>query len=201
MAEQEPTGEVGRTTPTDAVVPVAPFRGEGGRGRTPPRSARNGLLIVVPLVMAAAAIAGLVLTGMKDNAIYSKPVDELVAQKARFKGRPVRAEGNLVHGTLVKRETPCEYRFTISKNDVAVPVRFAQCIVPDTFRDVAGMDVGVTVEGELLADNSFEATSVLAKCPSKYEMKDRAARGERMPHAAEPTSLGGPAAGPAQVTY
>jgi len=44
------------------------------------------------------------------------------------------------------------------------------------------MDVGVTVEGELQANNTFEATTVLAKCPSKYEMKDRAARGERMPH-------------------
>jgi len=44
------------------------------------------------------------------------------------------------------------------------------------------MDVGVTVEGELHADNSFEATSVLAKCPSKYEMKNRAANGEKMPH-------------------
>jgi cytochrome c-type biogenesis protein CcmE len=141
-------------------------------------------MIVVPLVVAGVAIAGFVLTGMKDNAIYSKPVDELVAQKARFKGRPVRAEGNLVHGSLTKRETPCEYRFSIEKNGVDVPVRFAQCIVPDTFRDVPGMDVGVTVEGELLADNSFEATSVLAKCPSKYEMKDRANKGEAMPHGA-----------------
>jgi cytochrome c-type biogenesis protein CcmE len=57
-------------------------------------------------------------------------------------------------------------------------------VVPDTFRDVPGMDVGVTVEGALQADNSFEATSVLAKCPSKYEMKDRANKGEQMPHAA-----------------
>ena len=144
---------------------------------------------MVPLVMAGAAVAGVVLAGMKDNAIYSKPVDELVAQKSRFAGRPVRAEGMLVHGTLTKRETPCEYRFTIEKNSVAVPVRYAQCIVPDTFRDVAGMDVGVTVEGEILADGSFEATSVLAKCPNKYEMKDRAARGEQMPHA---VSLGSP---------
>jgi cytochrome c-type biogenesis protein CcmE len=140
-------------------------------------------MIVVPLVMVAGALVGLVLTGMKDNAIYSKPIDQLVAQKAKFAGRPVRAEGTLVHGTLTKRETPCEYRFSIEKNGVAVPVKYAQCIVPDTFRDVAGMDVGVTVEGEILADNSFEATSVLAKCPSKYEMKDRAARGEQMPHA------------------
>jgi cytochrome c-type biogenesis protein CcmE len=46
------------------------------------------------------------------------------------------------------------------------------------------MDVGVTVEGELHADNSFEATSVLAKCPSKYEMSDRKANGEAMPHGA-----------------
>jgi cytochrome c-type biogenesis protein CcmE len=151
-------------------------------------------MIVVPLVMAGAAVLGLVLAGMKDNAIYSKPVDELVAQKAKFAGRPVRAEGNLVHGTLTKRETPCEYRFSIEKSGVSVPVRFAQCIVPDTFRDVAGMDVGVTVEGELLADNTFEATSVLAKCPSKYEMKDRAAHGETMPHAALAPGVGEPAA-------
>jgi cytochrome c-type biogenesis protein CcmE len=46
------------------------------------------------------------------------------------------------------------------------------------------MDVGVTVEGELLADNSFVASTVLAKCPSKYEMKERQGRGEQMPHAA-----------------
>jgi len=145
-------------------------------------SSRRGLYIVVPLVMLGASIATLVLTGMKDNAIYSKSVDQLVAEKAKFAHRPVRAEGNLVHGTLTKRETPCEYRFTIAKNGVEVPVRYAQCIVPDTFRDVAGMDVGVTVEGELQADNSFQATSVLAKCPSKYEMKDRNAKGETMPH-------------------
>ena len=139
--------------------------------------------LVFGLGAAAAAIAGLVLVGMQEGAVYAKPVDELVASKAKFAGRPVRAEGNLVHGTLTKRDSPCEYRFTIEKNGVALPVRFPQCVVPDTFRDVPGMDVGVTVEGELRADNSFEATSVLAKCPSKYEMKEREQRGEKMPHA------------------
>jgi cytochrome c-type biogenesis protein CcmE len=149
-----------------------------------PQATRRRMLLVIPLVTAVAGIIAVVLTGMKDNAIYSKPVDQLVAEKARFQGRPVRAEGNLVHGSLEKRDTPCEYRFTISKNGTDVPVRYAQCVVPDTFRDVPGVDVGVTVEGQLLADNSFEATSVLAKCPSKYEMKERAGRGEQMPHAA-----------------
>ena len=142
----------------------------------------KGPVVAVGLAMGAAAVATFVLTGMQDKAIYSKPVDELLAQKDKFAGRPVRAEGNLVHGSLAKRDSPCEYRFTIAKNGVELPVRFPQCVVPDTFRDVPGMDVGVTVEGELQVDQSFLASSVLAKCPSKYEMQERKKNGEQMPH-------------------
>jgi cytochrome c-type biogenesis protein CcmE len=141
-----------------------------------------GPVIAVGLAMGAGAIATLVLTGMQDNAIYSKPVDQLLAQSAKFMGRPVRADGILIHGSLARRDQPCEYRFTIARNGVELPVRFAQCVVPDTFRDVPDVDVGVTVEGELQANNTFEATSVLAKCPSKYEMQERKQRGEEMPH-------------------
>jgi cytochrome c-type biogenesis protein CcmE len=144
----------------------------------------NGLLVALLIGGGAAALA-LLLGGMRDNSIFSKTVDDLMKEKSRFTGKPVRAEGNLVHGTLVKRDSPCEYRFTIEKNGAVLPVRFAQCVVPDTFRDMPGMDVGVTVEGKLLADNSFEATNVLAKCPSKYEMKDRKQKGELMPHSGE----------------
>jgi cytochrome c-type biogenesis protein CcmE len=146
-------------------------------------SRARGPLVAIVLAMAAAATSMLVLVGMQDNAIYSKPVDQLLAQRAKFTGRPVRAEGNLVHGSIAKRERPCEYRFSITRNGVDLPVRFAQCVVPDTFRDLPDMDVGVTVEGSLQADSTFEATSVLAKCPSKYEMQERERGGEHMPHA------------------
>lgn len=155
----------------------------------PKKGARVGVLVVIGLVTAGAAVVGLVLGGMEDKGMYSKTVDDLVKEKSRFQGKVVRAEGNLVHGSLVKRESPCEYRFSIEKNGTVVPVRFGQCIVPDTFRDMPGVDVGVTVEGKLLADSSFEATQVLAKCPSKYEMKDRAQKGEAMPHAANGPSM------------
>src|SRR5215472_3210873 len=94
-----------RDTPSEAVMPARRRRA----GANDPEARRRGLLIVIPLVMMAAAVAGVVLTQMKDNAIYSKPVDQLVAEKARFANRQVRAEGNLVHGTLVKRESPCEF--------------------------------------------------------------------------------------------
>jgi cytochrome c-type biogenesis protein CcmE len=178
----------------DETNPSASTRdvSEVGSGSADDSSARArwvGPAVAVALAMGAAAIAALVLGGMQDNAIYSKPVDVLLAEKAKFVGRPVRAEGNLVHGSLVKREVPCEYRFTISKNGAELPVRFAQCVVPDTFRDVPDLDVGVTVEGELQADATFEATNVLAKCPSKYEMQQRKQRGEEMPHG--PLASGG----------
>ena len=139
--------------------------------------------MVIGLAVAAASLAALVLFGVKGGAIYAKPVDQLLREKATFTNRPVSAEGMLVHGSLEKRDQPCEYRFVIQKNGSELPVRFGQCVVPDTFRDVAGMDVGVTVEGRLLADNTFEATKVVAKCPSKYEMQEKQKRGEQMPHA------------------
>ena len=150
------------------------------RNREATKARSGGVMLAVVLVMAATGIASVVVLTMKDKAVYSKPVDSLLQEKAKFLGRPVRVEGNLVHGSLVHHDKPCEYDFTIEKNGSEMPVKFQQCVVPDTFRDIPNMDVGVTVEGQLLADNSFEATSVLAKCPSKYEMKNRQAQGEKM---------------------
>ncbi|HKO93425.1 MAG TPA: cytochrome c maturation protein CcmE, partial [Polyangiaceae bacterium] len=47
-------------------------------------------------------------------------------------------------------------------------------VVPDTFRDVAGVEVEVTAEGRLSADGRLQATKIFAKCPSKYEMRETA---------------------------
>jgi cytochrome c-type biogenesis protein CcmE len=171
-------GEHPQSTP-DEVAP--PRRQRSGRSEASSKRWTR-VALAVGLAMGAAALSTVVLTGMQDKAIYSKPVDELLAQKARYVRRPVRAEGLLVHGSLTKREQPCEYRFVIAKNGAELPVHFAQCVVPDTFRDVPTMDVGVTVEGELQSDATFEASSVLAKCPSKYEMQQRKENGEQMPH-------------------
>ena len=177
--------DVEETAPTsERAVEVPVRRRRDADEEEEDGAARKRLMLVIPLVVAAAAIVGLVLIGMQDKGIYSKPVDELVAQKSKYEGRAVRAEGNLVHGTLVKKESPCEYRFRIEKNNTEMPVRYAACVAPDTFRDIAGMDVQVTVEGSLRSDGSFEATQVLAKCPSKYEMKEKEKNGEKAPHLA-----------------
>jgi cytochrome c-type biogenesis protein CcmE len=180
--------------PNDTPLPRPRRRRDTDEEEASGRSRWAGPAVAVALAMGVAAIAAtIVLNGMQDKAIYSKGVDELLVQKSKFMGRPVRAEGVLVHGSLVRRDQPCEYRFTIQKNGTELPVRYAQCVVPDTFRDVADLDVGVTVEGELEADDTFEASLVLAKCPSKYEMQERKKNGEQMPHG--PLAGGGPPAG------
>jgi cytochrome c-type biogenesis protein CcmE len=148
--------------------------------------AKGNLRLLAVLLVMAGGIVALVMTSFKDAAVYSKNVDQVLAEGRSLGGRALRVEGNLVHGSLVRREQPCEYRFTIQGKEGKLPVSYAKCIVPDTFRDVPGMDVGVTVEGKLNGSGQFEATQVVAKCPSKYEMKEKQARGEEMPHTLPP---------------
>ncbi|MBK8170023.1 MAG: cytochrome c maturation protein CcmE [Sandaracinaceae bacterium] len=136
--------------------------------------------IVVALL--AGGVAFLLLGGEAQNAfVYSKLVNEVMANPSSFRDQTLRVEGTLRQGSIQFRESPCEWRFVIEKQGFAMPVQFPQCIVPDTFRD--GVNLTVTVQGRLAADNHFAATQVVPRCPSKYEMQQRQRNGETMPHA------------------
>ena len=156
------------------------------------RKPRRELVLLGTLLAIGAAILTLVMTNLNDAAIYSKGVDEMIAQKDTLKDRNLRVQGTLVKGTLARRDSPCEYRFRMKKNGAEVEVRYPQCVVPDTFRDVPNMDVDVTATGKLAKDGHFQASQIMAKCPSKYDMKQMAASGKQMPH-----GMGQPAAGAA----
>lgn len=152
-------------------------------------SKRNLGLLITLLVMGG-AILTFVLGQDSDELVYSKQVEDVVGAEAKLGERNLRVQGVLVHGSLVKRDDPCEYRFEIRSKDqptvAPLQVRYAACIVPDTFRDVKGMDVEVTAEGKLAAADGdakyLEAKQIFAKCPSKYEMQQRQAAGEKAPH-------------------
>jgi len=154
------------------------------------RPAKKGSVgLLVALLVVGAGILTLVFVSGKDATIYARQVDELVREREKLTGRAVRVEGALKRGSLMKRADPCEYRFTLAKAGTELPVRFAQCIVPDTFRDMPGMDVMVTAEGTLDPAGHFEASQIMAKCPSKYEMSERAKKGESAPHTAVPGAV------------
>jgi cytochrome c-type biogenesis protein CcmE len=139
----------------------------------PPRS-RGNLGLLVALFAIVGVVVLVFMFGFKDAAIYSLPVQDLAANVDKYAGRKVRLEGELRPGTLMKRDQPCEYRFTVQAAGPGgdahqIPVRYGQCVVPDTFRDVPGGGVQVTVEGTLTKEGHFEATLVMAKCSSKYD--------------------------------
>lgn len=142
------------------------------------RSARTSVGLLAVLLVMVGAIVALFMVGFKEAAIYALPVDQLMSSKDKLAGRKVRVEGELVAGTLVKRDDPCEYRFTIHGAQAEVPVRYAQCVIPDTFRDVPGGGVQVTVEGTLNREGNFDATLVMAKCTSKYDPNTHQMQGE-----------------------
>ena len=130
---------------------------------------RWGLLAGLLALMGT--ILTLVFTGGQDAVAYSYRVDEIKAQASTLGERLVRVQGSLVAGSLVRRDTPCEYRFMMrtlhEKTGEALEVRYPLCIVPDTFRDKEGVEV--TAEGRLAADGHLQASKIFAKCPSKYD--------------------------------
>jgi cytochrome c-type biogenesis protein CcmE len=147
-----------------------------------PNRPRKSLGLLIALLVMAGTLLALVLTSFDGAAIYSKGVDELVRGGSAVKDRTIRVQGILVKGTLVRRDQPCEYRFHMKKNGADIEVRYPQCVVPDTFRDVPNMDVEVTATGKISEAGYFQASQIMAKCPSKYEMKQLAEGGEKAPH-------------------
>lgn len=114
------------------------------------------------------------------KAVYAYAVGDFVARPVR--DTTVRLAGALVPGSLCRSEAPCAYRFRMLDRPLRVgalgpleptlAVRYPSCIVPDTFRDIPGWEMNLSVEGTLCTGcHVFEASQVIAKCPSKYEMR------------------------------
>ena len=148
------------------------------------QNTRRRLMIVLPAVMAVAALSVFVLEGLGDIGVKLKTVDRLLAEKQAFVGRDVKFEGSLVEGSLVKRETPCEYRFSVIKNGAAMPVTYPKCSdFPDMLQAAPDPDLErkVTMNGQLQADGTFLASSIMTQCPSKYDEEQMAKKGIKRP--------------------
>ncbi|MDB4929308.1 MAG: hypothetical protein JWM10_1792 [Myxococcaceae bacterium] len=142
--------------PAPVAAPVAPPRGRRRGGY-----AKYAVLGVLGLL-----IAGIASTFRGSAMVYSKYVDEVVrpAERARWIGRTLRVEGLVVPASIEHRPGTRDFRFRVTRNHAELPVTYSG-IVPDTFRDCAG----VTVRGVLGQDGVFRSDEIVAKCPSKYE--------------------------------
>lgn len=168
------------TAPEEAGGVVRDVSGAALRPSGAPSNTKRRWGLLIGLVFMGGAILFVVLSGIDNAAVYSKSVSQLLAERERLQKRNVRVVGHLVSGTLKRRSEPCEYRFRLTEGKKELEVHYPQCVVPDTFRDVPGVSVEVTAEGQLQKDGTFLSNHIMAKCPSKYDMNEKSKAGPKL---------------------
>ncbi len=112
----------------------------------------------------------LAVTGMKDSMTYYYTPDELAAKVTAdpsVRALGAKVGGRVVPGSVRYDPRTLDLRFTlvdIASGRTTYPVHHNGPL-PDTFQE--GRDV--VVEGRLTEAGTFEATTVLTKCGSRYE--------------------------------
>ena len=129
-------------------------------GLPAPKFIVAGLLIL-------GSVAYLMFSGINDTMVYYYTLSELAEKKTDLAGVGLRIHGHVSSGTIrIDRElSQVDFLVMEKKTTNTLPVTY-QGIIPDTFKDGAE----VVVEGTYQADrHHFQATILMAKCPSKYE--------------------------------
>lgn len=112
--------------------------------------------------------AGVLMAGaIKDTGIYFLMPAELeakVAQDPSVVGVGVKVGARVVAGSVQRDSSGRMVSFDMTDGTATYPVIY-RGIIPDTFSD----SVEVVVEGRLDSNGTFQATTLLAKCASRYE--------------------------------
>lgn len=130
---------------------------------------RRSLAFVGGVAVFVLALAYLVYGGIQQGATYWVTVGELLHQSPAVTASRVRLGGTVVPGSVAWDPSHQHLRFAVTDGMRALPVSYSG-IVPDIFSE--GRQV--VVEGALGRDGTFAATTLLAKCPTKYNPGDPA---------------------------
>ena len=125
--------------------------------------------LIISITIVVGALIFLIFTGLTSNMVYYYHVDEFLPKATSLHGETVKVNGKVLEGTIKKQQM--DYQFIIhGAKEHLVNVSY-HGVVPDTFKD--GSDV--VVEGVYNPDSRvFHATTLLAKCPTKYEAQQQA---------------------------
>ena len=118
-------------------------------------------------VMVLGTSGWLMASSIKQTGEYYLTPSEMAARimaDPSFRGADVRIGARVVPGSIQRIPGGREYLFNVTDGARVVPVVY-RGIAPDTFTD--GVDV--VVEGRMGQDGTFHATTLLAKCASRYE--------------------------------
>lgn len=127
----------------------------------------NKIKIALAFGVVILILVWLLFSGFNETMQYYSTIEEVKSMGNQAYARGLRVKGNLVDGSLVKNPDNLKVSFRIVENGHEMVVRY-DGILPDTFKE--GSEV--LVEGKYSPEGYFDATTVMAKCPSKYESAD-----------------------------
>jgi len=126
------------------------------------RYVRFGAVIVVIVL----SLGYLAYTGVQDSKSYYVTIKELNGMGPDAYSKRLRVAGNVAPGSIKRQGTHLE--FLLTEEGRTIPVVYAGSEAPpDTFKDNAQ----ALAEGKYGRDGVFHATSIQAKCASKYAPK------------------------------
>ncbi len=122
------------------------------------------LKFVIGGLVILGAIAFVTFSSFQSNAIYYLSLKELNAQRATLVDQPVRVNAPLDKSSIQFDDKTLLLQFNLKDGDLVLPVVY-KGVKPDTFEQ----GESVVAEGHLGKDGVFQASTLLVKCPSKYE--------------------------------
>jgi cytochrome c-type biogenesis protein CcmE len=119
---------------------------------------------VVAGLAIAGAVAYLIFASTSATAAYYMTINELRACHD-CATRTVRVAGVVAAGSIARDDATQTVRFIVTEGRDTLPVTYSHGVVPDIFRP----GITVVVEGRLASSGVFNADTLLAKCPSKFQ--------------------------------
>jgi cytochrome c-type biogenesis protein CcmE len=135
---------------------------------------KAGHKFLIGATIIVASVGYLIYEGVKQTGTYFFTPTELAARTAAdpsLHNVGVKMGAKVVPGTIRRDVATHTIDFKVSDGKQSYPVSY-RGIAPDTFTDA--MEIEVVVEGRLGTDGIFHATTLLAKCGSRYEAQYKA---------------------------
>lgn len=126
--------------------------------------------IIIGMVVVLGALGYLALAGFQEGKAYYKTIEELQAMGDGAVDKRLRVAGIVTTGSIKRDGTDLVFKIEQEERVLNV-VYTGSSPVPDTFKD--GSEA--LCDGYYKSDGTFEATSIQAKCASKYEAEYKTA--------------------------
>ena len=135
---------------------------ESARAEPRPRRRLPWSMVAAGLAVAG-ALAYLIFASTSANAAAYLSISQVRACHD-CTTRAVRIAGEVAAGSIQRDDATQTVRFTLTQGTDSLPVSY-RGVLPDIFRP----GITVVVEGKMTSAGQFQAQTLLAKCPSKFQ--------------------------------